>query len=324
MKRKFFALALLPLLMSACGSKADFTVGILLPVTHSALIAAQDGFVKVIEEAGLNVAFKKQNALGNSSDQTTMAKTLATSCDMVLGIGTGASVSLKSAVASAGLDTPVLFTAVTDPVGAGLVDSLTAPGHNVTGASDAQPIQAQIALIKQCLPSADKVGIIYTESETNSAIQATSAKTALENDGISVTVKTCTNESDIASTASSLASIEGMDAIFVPTDNNIAAHLNYVMSAANLNGVLVVGGEESQVANGAHITLSISYSELGKRTGELAVKILKGEKSPSELAVVTMTQEDCVLVWNSTAVAAAGLSLPSSVTDGATDLGGNN
>ena len=290
-----------------------YHVGILLPVEHAALNTAKDGFIKGLAEegweVGKNIEFEVKNAQGKADDQKTMAKSLIASSILTLGLGTGAAKDLKSAQRSRGSKNPILFTAVTDPVDAGLVKNLNKPEGYVTGSSDAQPIDDQIALLKEALPSADKVGIFYTISESNSKVQATQAISALNKAGITEVVKTCTDSTDVQTSLASLVSEPGLDAIYIPTDNNVAANMNYVSKAVKGKNILVFVGEEGMLSGGGHITLSVSYEKLGVQTGKMAAKILSGEAKPSELPVITMTKDECGYFINSKNLEDSGLVL---------------
>ncbi len=275
--------------------KTNYTIGILQPVEHGALSAAREGFMEAINKAGINkqINFVYRNASGKDAQVVSFAKDLVSTSDMTLGIGTGASKALREAQVDKGLEKPVLFTAVTDPVDAGLVKSMENTTGFVTGTSDAQPIDAQIGVIKEVKADADKVGILYTASESNSVIQANQAEAAISALGMSAIRKTCTGPSDISAVALALASEPGIDAIYVPTDNNIAANTDAVKNAVRNKKILVVTGEEDMLKGCGHLTLSINYHDLGYRTGEMAVSIIKGEKYPRQIPVETMSKEQC-------------------------------
>ena len=162
---------------------------------------------------------------------------------MTFGIGTGAAQALKNSSLAKGYTKPVMFSAVTDPVDAKLVENKDAPEGFVTGSSDMNPVDDQIALIKDIIPNVSKIGILYTQSEINSKVQSDMAEAKAKGMGLGVVVKTCQNTSDITSTALALVQ-ENVDAIYIPTDNNIAANMNAVKSAADQAHVLVVCGEE--------------------------------------------------------------------------------
>ena len=199
--KKMKLLPLLPLLLTpfaitGCSSKT--VIGILQPVEHNALGAAREGFIQGLKDGGLsNFKINYRNAGGNDADLNTLAKDLVDTSALTLGIGTGASKALQGAQVNAGLDKPLMFTAVTDPVGAGLVASADNPSGYVCGTTDANPVEAQIALVKEFNPSASKVGIMYTQTEENSAVQSEQAKAAITAAGMSHDVRTCSNSSDI-------------------------------------------------------------------------------------------------------------------------------
>ena len=322
MKRKMILMPLLTVaLLGACTSKVDYTpvdknketikVGILQPVEHVALGAARKGFEDALKAANLpnKIDITYSNAGGNDADLVTLAKNLVDSCDLNLGIGTGASKALLGAQVNAGLKKPLLFTAVTDPVDAGLVKNADNPSGYVCGTTDANPVEAQIALIKEFKSSATKVGIMYTQTEENSKVQSDQAEAAIKAAGMTASVKTCTNSSDIKATAEALVA-EGVDAIYLPTDNNIAANMNAVKQAAIAGGTLVVAGEEGMLEEGGHITLSIDYYNLGKNTGEMAASLIKNDTKPTDYKVVAVPASNCSYVYSSKNLADAGLSMP--------------
>lgn len=314
-------LAVCTLGLTACpGTNAQgadaIKVGILQPVEHEALDAAREGFKQGLAENGYGsgkVEFIYRNASGNDADVVSFAKDLVSTCDLYLGIGTGASKALKSAAEDKGLIKPCLFTAVTDPVDAGLVESLENGKGFVTGTSDMQPIAAQIDLIQECIPSVDKVGILYTQGESNSVIQKNQAEAALTAKGITAVPQACTNASDVSAAALALANTTGLDAIYIPTDNNIAANTDAVKTAVQNKGILVVTGEENMMKGCGAATLSIDYTALGKVTGEMAAKILKEDLVPGKLPVRSMSAGDCEYVISSANCADANVTLPASV-----------
>lgn len=315
--KKMKLLTLLPLLMvpfmtTGCSSQQK-VIGILQPVEHNALGAARKGFEQGLKDAGLsNFKVDYRNAGGNDADLTTLAKTLVDSCSLTLGIGTGAAKALQGAEVNAGFSKPLLFTAVTDPVGAGLVKSADNPEGYVCGTTDANPVEAQIALIKEFNPSASKVGIMYTQTEENSKVQSDQAEAAIKAAGMTTDVKTCSNASDISATAEALVA-DGVNAIYIPTDNNIAANMNAVKQSVKNKNVLVVCGEENLLKEGGHVTLSIDYYNLGLETGKMAAEILKGNKNPTDYKVVPVPASNCEYVFSTANLVDAGLSMPDSM-----------
>ncbi len=313
MKKKLLALAIvgaLPLagLLTACDMGPR--IGILQPADHVALDAAREGFKQGLKENGISkFVVDYRNAKGNSADLTLLAKDLVDSSQLTLGIGTGAAQALKGASENAGNENPILFTAVTDPVVAGLVSSSANTTGYVCGTTDANPVNEQVALLKEFKPTATKLGIMYTQTEVNSQVQAQQAAAAAVAVGLSVSTETCTGPSDIGATALALVQ-SGVDAIYLPTDNNIASNMNAVKTAVASSGVLVICGEEGMLSGGGHVTLSIDYFELGRTTGAMAAAILKGEKKPTDYPVVPVAASDCEYVYSSLNLADAGLSMP--------------
>ena len=318
-KLNLLSLSLVALSMTALGGCNNnvYTIGVLFPVEHDALKLAAKGFEAALADAGLekgkDFAINEKNAGGDEAALQTMAKDLVVSSSMTLGLGTGASKALQSASVDNGKTNPVLFTAVTDPVGAKLVDSLENGTGFVTGASDAQPILLQISLIQEIIPDADKIGIIYTQSEENSVVQANQAEQIARTLGLEVVHQTVTGPSDISTSATALASTAGVDAIYVPTDNNIAANMNAIKEACNTYHVLSMCGEFGEVKSGGHISYSFDYETLGKETGKLAVEIIKNGKQAKDLPVVRMDAEQCTIKYSEDNLAASGIILPESV-----------
>ena len=302
-------LLMAPMMMTGCSSSKT-VIGILQPVEHNALGAARKGCEQGLKDGGLtNFSIDYRNAGGNDADLTTLAKNLIDSSSLTLGIGTGAAKALQGAEVNAGLSKPLLFTAVTDPVGAGLVKSADNPEGYVCGTTDANPVEAQIALVKEFNANAAKIGIMYTQTEENSKVQSDQAEAAIKAAGMTSDVKTCSNSSDIKATAEALVA-DKVDAIYVPTDNNIAANMNAVKEAVKGKNVLVVAGEENILAEGGHVTLSIDYFQLGLSTGKMAAQILKKEKNPTDFKVVPVPASDCSYVFSSKNLEDAGLTMP--------------
>lgn len=304
--------------MTGCNKSSTITIGILQPVEHDALSAARLRFIEGLKEEGFidgkNIKIIYQNANGVASEQSSLAKSLTSKCDLTLGIGTGAAQSLQSAQINSGSSKPILFTAVTDPVFAKLVESNEHPGGFVTGTSDANPVAEQINLMIECVPNIDKIGIMYTQSETNSEVQALQAKKTAEEKGIEVVIETCTDSTDINTVANHLCETNGLDAIYIPTDNNIAANMNAIKLATDRNHVLSVCGEEGLLKNGGHITLSISYKNLGIKTAKMAVDIING-KNPKDISVLSSSIDECEFVINEESLKSANITIPNSIIE---------
>lgn len=293
-------------------------IGILQP-NHPALEAASNGFIAGLKEEGFGnnkVNFIKRAPKSDGSDLNSLAKDLISQCSMTLGVATDPSKALKAAAIDKGVVNPILFTAVTDPVKAGLVSSLENGEGFVTGTSDINPVEQQIQLIKEIITDVDKVGVLYTITEENSKVQADLAVDEIEdNQHWEAVVRTATGPSDIATVVQELVQVPGLDAIYIPTDNTIAANTGAVKSAVQGTHKLVVCGEESMLKGCGAVTLSIDYFKLGKMTGKMAAQILKGEKKAKELPVGFIPLEDCESVMSLANAAAAGVTIPQTVQD---------
>ncbi len=286
------------------------TIGVSQFVQHPALDAATEGFKQAIIDAGYvegeTVEFDEKNAQAEVATATTIAQTFASD-----GVGLVLAVATPSAQAAMQniIDAPVLFTAVTDPVSAELVDSMQEPGSNVTGTSDMNPVADQIELITEIVPDAKKIGVVYGSGEVNSEIQVELANEAAEGHGIEVVEATVTNAGEIKQAVESLGDV---DAIYTPTDNLVASGLGALIGVAEESGIPVVGAESAHVEGGAIATLGIDYEKLGYQTGEMAVKILEGE-DPATTAVET--SKDLELVVNPAAAERMGVELPESLVE---------
>ena len=328
MKKRHLVVGSLLLMSMLSGCKDNrIQVGILQPVDHKALTATRLGFMEGLNEKGYGkdkVHFIYENARGKEAELNNKSKSLVANSDLTLGLGTDAAKALASSALDKGSTKPILFSAVTDPVGAGLVDSLDVGSGYITGMSDDNPVEAQIELILECFEGTekevDKIGLLYTRSEENSVAQANRAKKVIEEHGINAITKTATGDADVSSTAVALVNEEGLDAIYIPTDNNIAAKAGEVKDAVSGKGILVVTGEKDMLVNCGAVTLSIDYFELGKRTGYMAAAILSGEKEPKDIPVGYMALEECEYYYSSSNCTDAGITLPSSVISKSKDV----
>lgn len=211
---------------------------------------------------------------------------------MILAIATPAA----QAVAGATSDIPILVTAVTDPQSSDLVDSNQLPGGNVSGTSDLTPVKEQIALLKQILPDAKSVGILYCSAESNSEIQARMAREAIEAEGMTAVDYTVASSNEIQTVVASM--VGKVEAIYTPTDNTVAAGMATVAMIANDNGLPVICGEEGMVEQGGLATYGIDYYELGYLTGQQAVEILTKGQDISKMPIGYLPLEKCKLTVN--------------------------
>ena len=280
---------LLTSLISLHQLKADkkkdvFRIGISQFITHQSLDATREGFVDELAKQGYvegkNIEIDLQNAQGEQRNLKTISQQLAESSDVVLAIATPSAQSLANTTQT----TPVIFSAVTDPVSAKLVESREHPGGNVTGTSDqsSDAISTQINLIKKVLPKAKTIGILYTQSEPNSVVQKDEAKRLLEEKGFTVVEKTILDSNNVKAAAESL--MAEVDMIFVPTDNIISSTMETVKQVSIKHKVPVFGGSTEMIAVGGLYNYGTNYEELGRQTARMLVRVLKGEK-PENIAV---------------------------------------
>ena len=280
---------LLTSLISLHQLKADkkkdvFRIGISQFITHQSLDATREGFVDELAKQGYvegkNIEIDLQNAQGEQRNLKTISQQLAESSDVVLAIATPSAQSLANTTQT----TPVIFSAVTDPVSAKLVESREHPGGNVTGTRDqsSDAISTQINLIKKVLPKAKTIGILYTQSEPNSVVQKDEAKRLLEEKGFTVVEKTILDSNNVKAAAESL--MAEVDMVFVPTDNIISSTMETVKQVSIKHKVPVFGGSTEMVAVGGLYNYGTNYEELGRQTARMLIRVLKGE-NPENIAV---------------------------------------
>ena len=270
--------------LKADKKKDVFRIGISQFITHQSLDATREGFVDELAKQGYiegkNIEIDLQNAQGEQRNLKTISQQLAESSDVGLAIATPSAQSLANTTQT----TPVIFSAVTDPVSAKLVESREHPGGNVTGTSDqsSDAISTQINLIKKVLPKAKTIGILYTQSEPNSVVQKDEAKRLLEEKGFTVVEKTILDSNNVKAAAESL--MAEVDMVFVPTDNIISSTMETVKQVSIKHKVPVFGGSTEMVAVGGLYNYGTNYEELGRQTARMLVRVLKGEK-PENIAV---------------------------------------
>lgn len=272
--------------LAACGSNGDkaenkhYTVGICQLVQHDALDAATKGFRDAITDAlgADNVTFDEQNAAGDSATCATICNGFVSSgVDLILTNATGA----LQAAAAATKDIPILGTAVTEyGVALGIDNFSGTVGGNISGTSDLAPLDQQAAMIQELFPDAKNVGIIYCSGEPNSVYQVEVVKAALEKAGCTVNTYTFSDTNDVVSVTGTAS--DANDVLYIPTDNTAASCAEAIKSAAKKP---IIAGEEGICKACGVATLSIDYYELGRTTGEMAVKILKGEADISTMAI---------------------------------------
>ncbi|HEM3480297.1 TPA: ABC transporter substrate-binding protein [Streptococcus suis] len=276
------------LTLAACSSSSEqassdvVKVGVLQYMEHESLTAAREGFVAELEangyKEGEKLVLDYQNAQGDQANLQTISEQLIDGNDIVLAIATPSAQSL----ATVSTETPIVFTAVTDPLSADLVESIEKPGGLLTGTSDQAPIDKQVELLGQAVPDAKTVGILYTTSERNSEVQVEQAKELLEKAGYKVVVKGITSSNEVQDATTSL--MKDVDALFIPTDNTVASTMTMIGELSVEHKVPVIGGSTDMVDEGGLLTYGTNYEALGRQTAKMAIKIIEGA-NVSETAV---------------------------------------
>lgn len=277
------------------------SIGISQIVSHPSLDAARDGFKAALEDAGYDVDWDEQNAQGDQSIAASIAGAFASEdLDMVLAVATPTAIAAAQAVT----DIPVLFTAVTDPVGSALVESMDAPGGNVTGTSDAVDVADILELVTRIAPDAETVGIVYNAGEPNAVTQVEWAQEAADELGLTIELATADTSGAVQQAADSL----DVDAFFVITDNTVVSALETLIQVAENKQIPVIASEGDSVARGAIATIGIDYYSLGYQTGEMAVRILSGEADAATTPVEVQTE--LALYLNTGAAERMGVTIP--------------
>lgn len=311
----FLSLALL----AACGTSDDkkdeagkdnddkagetYVIGVSQYVTHPSLDEATKGFKQAIEDSGLKVEYVDQNAQGDPNNAATIAQNLvADKVDLIFANATPSAI----AAAKETKDIPIIFTSVTDPISAKLVESMENPGGNVTGTIDNHP-DAIPNTIKFLNEQTDykKIGIVYNAGEENSVSQINSVKEAAKGTDLEIVEATVSNTSEVKQAAESL--IGRVDAFYVFTDNTVVSALESVIDVANSKKIPLFVGEPDSVQRGGFAAFGISYYDIGYKAGEMAVQILKGEKKPADLPV--QYPESLKLVINKSAAEKQGIKI---------------
>jgi len=317
----FITVSLLTVL-TACdtGSSAGKTIeiGIVQIMEHPSLNTIRESFINQLAEKGYkdgeNIRIDYKDAQGEQTNLNTICqKFRSDKKDLIVAIAT------PSAMAAAGVTTeiPVLFSACTDPVGAGLVSSLEKPGGNVTGTSDAVSASKIMELAKRITPEVKTVGALYNSGEANSISVINDLKEYAAENGMEVIDGTVTNTSEVQQAAQSLAA--KADAIFIPIDNTVASAMPIVTQVAENTKVPVYVGADSMVADGGLATYGINYVRLGQETADMAIEILNGKK-PGEIPVRTIS--DVEIYVNKKTAEAIGIELPEDVLNEAAQVFG--
>lgn len=254
-------------------------IGIIQFAPHPSLDNCTNGTVRGLEAAGYkhgenDVTVDIQNAQGQAETATMMAKNMVSSgYNIIIGVATPAAMSAYSAAKDA--KTQTIFCAVSDPVAAGLVQSLENPQSGTTGTADTLNLEGQLKMIRALLPEAKSIGILYTTSEPNSVSNLKKFEELAPKYDFTVESVGITNESEVAAGAATLVA-KGVDCVNNFTDNNVVNNLSTLLHTTDAAGIPVFGSEEEQVRNGCVASESLDYVALGQKTGEMAAALLEG------------------------------------------------
>lgn len=292
----------------------EVTVAVTAIVEHPALDAARDGIKEALSEAGYkegeNLKFVYESAQGNPGTAAQIARQFVGDAPNVI---VPISTPSAQAVVSATRDIPVVFTAVSDPLGAELIKDMQKPGGNVTGLSDMSPVADHVALIKEITPNAKLIGFIYNTAEANSVSTLAALKAEAEKAGLTIVESVATKSAEVQGAARAL--VGRVDVIYIPTDNTIVSAFEAAVGVAEEAKIPLYAGDTDSVNRGALAALGFNYFDVGKQTGEIVVRVLKGEK-PGDIPVRVAAGTD--LVINKKAAAKMGVTFPESITSRAT------
>ena len=284
-------------LMVGCGSKKDdsasktYNLGIIQFAEHGSLDNCRKGFLKGLESEGIkegeNLKITYKNSQADTATDNQIASNFASKkLDMICAIATPSAQSAYNAAMKA--DIPVIYTAVTDPVAAELADKDGKPVGEVTGTSDKLPVEEQLKMIREMLPDAKKIGIMYTTSEANSVSALAKYKELAGDYGFTIVDKGIAQTADISLATDEL--LTEVDCLTNLTDNTVVASLATILDKANKQNIPVFGSEIEQVKIGCLAAEGLDYVALGKQTGKMAAEILKGEKKASDMNFETITE----------------------------------
>jgi putative ABC transport system substrate-binding protein len=285
-------------------------------VEHPALDATRQGLLDGLAQKGYvegeNLEFDYKTAQGNPAIAVQIARQFVGEApDVLVGIATPTAQALVSATKSI----PVVFTAVTDPVGAKLVKQMQQPGMNVTGLSDLSPVAQHVELIKEIIPDVKAIGVVYNPGEANAVSLVELLKKSAAAQGLKVVESSALKSADVKSATEAIVS--KVDVIYAPTDNTVASAIEGMIVAANQAKIPVFGGATSYVEKGAIASLGFDYYQVGVQTADYVAAILEGKK-PGMLDVKVAQGSD--LVVSETAAKQLGMTIPQSVLSRATSV----
>ena len=333
MKKKTIAImitaAMVMAMAAGCGSKessssdgdnkeASYKIGIQQFAEHGSLDNCREGFLEGLEEEGIkegdNLKVEVKNAMADTATNAQIADSFVSdNMDLICAIATPSAQSAYNAAMDK--DIPVVYTAVTDPVAAELADKDGNPVGNVTGTSDTLPVEEQLKMIREMMPDAKTIGILYTTSEANSVSAIATYESLVDKYGFTLETKGISQTSEIALATDDL--LTKVDCITNLTDNTVVASLPTILEKANEKGIPVFGSEIEQVKIGCLAAEGIDYIQLGKQTGKIAAQILKGEKKASEIPYEIISEPGFYV--NTKVAENLGIEVPSDLADSAVE-----
>lgn len=333
MKKKTIAImmtaAMVMAMAAGCGSKessssdgdnkeASYKIGIQQFAEHGSLDNCREGFLEGLEEEGIkegdNLKVEVKNAMADTATNAQIADSFVSdNMDLICAIATPSAQSAYNAAMDK--DIPVVYTAVTDPVAAELADKDGNPVGNVTGTSDTLPVEEQLKMIREMMPDAKTIGILYTTSEANSVSAIATYESLVDKYGFTLETKGISQTSEIALATDDL--LTKVDCITNLTDNTVVASLPTILEKANEKGIPVFGSEIEQVKIGCLAAEGIDYIQLGKQTGKIAAQILKSEKKASEIPYEIISEPGFYV--NTKVAENLGIEVPSDLADSAVE-----
>jgi putative ABC transport system substrate-binding protein len=298
---------------------ASYTIGVGQFAEHGSLDNCREGFMAGLAEEGIEEGVNLTVLYDNSQADGGTASQIATNfigkgVDLMCGIATPMA-QAEYGVAKKS-DIPVIFTAVTDPVAAELANADGTPAGEVTGTSDKLPVEAQLKMIREILPEAKNIGIMYTTSEVNSESAIAEYKELAPQYGFEIVDTGISSSADIALAADTL--INKVDCITNLTDNTVVASLPVILDKAAAKNIPVFGSEIEQVKIGCLAAMGLDYIELGRQTGKMAAQVLRGEKKASEMNYETI--KEAAFYGNTRVAGNLGITLPEDLTKNAAEL----
>lgn len=298
--------------------KEMYTIGINQLVQHDALDASREGFIEGLKEKGFeegkNLKIDYQNAQGDIAIAKTVSDQFVTSkVDMIFAIATS---SLQASY-NATKDIPIVFTAVTDPIDAGVAESWESSGTNVTGTSDMVSMEKQLSLLTTLVPDIKTLGVIYNSSEANSLAQVQELKKEAEKNAIDIKEISVTTVNEINQNLN--AAIGSIDALYAPTDNTVASAYDLVGNICVNKNIPILCGEEAGVSKGGLCSIGIDYFKLGKEAGYKAAEILNGAK-PEDIEISTLS--DMSITINTEVAEKLNITIPEDINTKANKVTG--